>query len=158
MRAVPISVITVSRGALPGADALAREYESRIQRYTSFSADVVRPNPGNVRDPARQQEDEGKRVARLLTPGDLVVRLDERGELISSEGLAALLAGAGDEGRGRVVVRAAADKRLRSSRRCAARHRAAPVRNRSSASAAPLATARQLSSGRTDPCRCPSAS
>ncbi|XP_075265616.1 uncharacterized protein LOC142358028 [Convolutriloba macropyga] len=45
----------------------------------------------------------GERVLRLLTPDDYVVVLDERGKDLTSEGMATLLADAGDRGLNRIV-------------------------------------------------------
>lgn len=68
-------------------------------RYTEVQEQQIKPNPKNAKDPASAVQHEGERVLRALRPGDHVVLLDERGRDLTSEGLARLLAAAGDNGR-----------------------------------------------------------
>jgi 23S rRNA (pseudouridine1915-N3)-methyltransferase len=102
-RALPITLITVSRGGGPAMDRACEEWSAKIARYVAFDEKVVRPNPKNAKDPVAQMRAEGERVMKHVQPDDFVVALDERGKDLTSEGFAALLADAGDAGKRSVV-------------------------------------------------------
>jgi len=59
----------------------------------------VRSNPKKAATPDAQREGEGERVIKCLFPGEHLVLLCERGREISSEGVAKLIAAAGDAGK-----------------------------------------------------------
>eukprot|EP00793_Prasinoderma_coloniale_P006459 PRCOL_00001289-RA len=81
-------------------DGLEEEYATRLNRYAPFKEVRVKPNPkGAAGDVDAACEAEGARVARHLDElGYFVVLLDERGERATSEGLADMIADAGDRG------------------------------------------------------------
>jgi len=87
VRSLPLVVVQVTRNPIKGAKGMADEYAGKIARYTEFVQETVRPNPGNVRsgEVQKQRDDEAARVMKLLQPRDLVVTLDERGKLVTSE-------------------------------------------------------------------------
>ncbi len=58
----------------------------------------MKPNPLNAQETRVAVGHEGERVLRIIQPSDRVVLLDERGRELTSEGLAELLAWAGDQG------------------------------------------------------------
>ena len=97
VRPVPLKLITVTKGNGPAFDAAAAEYTDRLKRYTGYEEVVVKPNPKGVSDPLLQCAAEAERVLKHVGPRDRLVLLDERGVDISSEGLAALLATAGED-------------------------------------------------------------
>jgi len=76
---------------------------AKIQNYCKFEQVQIKPNPKNASDPNIQKATEGERVLKLLTPDDFVVVLDERGQDLTSEGMAELIADVGDRGLSRMV-------------------------------------------------------
>jgi 23S rRNA (pseudouridine1915-N3)-methyltransferase len=97
---VPTLLLTVSKGGGPHFDGACAIYTERIARYTSFSELQLKPNPKGAaaNDAAAQRAAEGERLLRHVADRDRLVLLDERGRDLSSEGLAELVAAAGDEG------------------------------------------------------------
>ena len=98
VRAVPLLLLTVSKGGGAHFDGACAEYAGRLQHYTAFKEVVSKPNPRNASDPEAQKLAEGERLLKLVGPRDRLVLLDERGKDVSSTGLAELLAAAGEEG------------------------------------------------------------
>eukprot|EP00232_Nephroselmis_pyriformis_P009325 CAMPEP_0182876060 /NCGR_PEP_ID=MMETSP0034_2-20130328/13927_1 /TAXON_ID=156128 /ORGANISM="Nephroselmis pyriformis, Strain CCMP717" /LENGTH=187 /DNA_ID=CAMNT_0025008829 /DNA_START=229 /DNA_END=792 /DNA_ORIENTATION=+ len=127
-RALPIRMVTVHKGGLPGADDIAAEYTTKISRYCDFLEARVPPNPKNAKIIEEQTFSEGERVMKQLTARDHVIILDERGKDLTSEEFAALIADVGDLGAARLVfciggpfghgdqVRERADGRVRLSK------------------------------------------
>ena len=103
VRPVPLKLITVTKGNVPAFDAAASEYTDRLKRFTSYEEVVVKPNPKGVSDPLLQCAAEAERVLKHVGPRDRLVLLDERGADVTSEGLAALLATAGEDNVGALV-------------------------------------------------------
>ena len=99
VRAVPIRLLSVSKGGGSDFDGVVGEYSQRIQRYTSFEELTLRPNPKGAAatDAAAQSAAEGERLVRSVGARDRLVLLDERGRDVSSEQLAQMLASAGDD-------------------------------------------------------------
>jgi len=98
IRPVPIKLITVSKGIPPGTSAMAGEWAEKLRRYTSLTEHMVKSNPKKASEPDVIMQSEAERVLKLITPQERVVVLDERGKDITSEGLANLIAKAGDDG------------------------------------------------------------
>ena len=46
VKAVPIRVLTVSKGDSAGAAAVAEEWRAKCARFTSVTLSISRPNPG----------------------------------------------------------------------------------------------------------------
>ena len=103
IRAVPLRVVTVSKGGGRAFDDACKEYADRCKRYSGFEEVQAKQNPKNVKDNALQKEHEGERVMKFVGDRDYVVLLDERGEEVSSEQLADIVAKIGDEGHERGV-------------------------------------------------------
>jgi len=59
----------------------------------------VRTNPKKAATPDAQREGEAERVLKCVAPGEHLVLLCERGREVSSEGVAKLIASAGDAGK-----------------------------------------------------------
>ncbi|MBK6343056.1 MAG: 23S rRNA (pseudouridine(1915)-N(3))-methyltransferase RlmH [Flavobacteriales bacterium] len=77
------------------ADGLA-EYLGRMARMAEVEAIIVPEERGA--DPERQRAEEGQRVLGALKPGERLVALDERGELLTSPAFAARLGAWRDSG------------------------------------------------------------
>ncbi len=90
-------VLAVGRLRDPALGTLIERYRKRIP----WSLELVEIEPASG-DPARRKREEGRALLARLAPGDLLVALDERGELWTSRELAARLVGWRDAGR-RVV-------------------------------------------------------
>lgn len=102
-RAVPMRVVCVSKGGGRAFDECVAEYAERCKRYAPFDEVQAKQNPKNVKDNDMQKEHEGERVMKCVSARDFVVLMDERGDEVSSEQLAALVAKIGDEGYERAV-------------------------------------------------------
>ena len=98
MRAVPLLLLTVSKGGGAHFDGAVAEYAERVTRYTAFREVTSKPNPRNASEPEAQKVAEGEKLLKLIGARDRLVLLDERGKDLSSTGLADLLADAGEEG------------------------------------------------------------
>jgi 23S rRNA (pseudouridine1915-N3)-methyltransferase len=81
-----------------------KEYTKRLERYTTFSLQIL-PAIRNAQSlsAAELKQREGARFLEVLQPTDTVVVLDERGTERSSRGLAAYLQTEMNAGRRRVV-------------------------------------------------------
>ncbi len=68
------------------------EYVERIAHFAPFQAIVI-PDVRNTRnmDTATQKEQEGEAILRQLQPGDDIILLDDKGEELTSEGMAVWL-------------------------------------------------------------------
>lgn len=121
------------------ADAVAQQWADKARRYAPLEEVVVKTNPKNTQDTLAATEEEGRRCAKHVADNtDLLVLLDERGRDVSSEGLAELVAGAGDNGYKRLVfaiggpfghgtaVRERADDSVKLSR-CVLNHQVARI-------------------------------
>ena len=102
-RAVPIKLVMVSKGGGKDMDKACKEWSNKIARYTTFDEIVVKTNPKNAKEPKAQMEGEAERVMKHVDSRDLVVLMDERGNDLTSEKLAALVADAGDAGHSGIV-------------------------------------------------------
>ncbi|KAI8470559.1 MAG: hypothetical protein J3K34DRAFT_253141 [Monoraphidium minutum] len=98
VRAMPLRIIAVSKANSPGANAFTEEWLDKLRRYTSAEIILLKPNPLKSKDPAVAKAAEAQKVLGHITPRDRVVLLDERGREVSSEGVAEMLAAAGDDG------------------------------------------------------------
>ncbi|DBA67452.1 TPA: hypothetical protein ACH3X2_001736 [Trebouxia sp. C0005] len=94
VRPVKIKLITVAKGNSKGAEAVAH----KIKRYTQLEHLQIKPNPKKAASPLVAVQSEGEKVLKLITPQDYMVLLDENGKAASSEGMAKLVAEAGDRG------------------------------------------------------------
>ena len=76
VRAVPIKVISVSKGGSAALESATTEYVTRLRRYTAVEEVVVRPNPRGAAsdDAAAQMAAEAERVVRAVGPRDRLVR------------------------------------------------------------------------------------
>jgi len=61
------------------------EYSKRIRRYAPLELIELSPSKKGGIDPQRAREEEGQSLLSRLKPAELVIALDERGELMSSE-------------------------------------------------------------------------
>lgn len=98
VRAVPLKVITVSKGSSAAAEAMADEWRAKVARYTQATHVRLKPNPKKAASPEVAMKYEGARVLDSLAPGELLIVMDERGKEMTSEGFADLIAHAGDNG------------------------------------------------------------
>ena len=76
VRAVPIKVISVSKGGSAALEAATAEFLTRLRRYTAVEEVQVKPNPRGAAsdDAAAQMTAEGERVVRAVGPRDRLVR------------------------------------------------------------------------------------
>lgn len=99
-----VSVGRMKEGPLREA---AQEYLRRLRPYARVRWDQLEAEPLPARlVPAEVEATlarEAARVLRVLAPGEYVVALDRRGEMVDSEGLAARLADLGGRGVGRTA-------------------------------------------------------
>lgn len=72
------------------------EYAGRIRRYIPFEIAEAREEKGG--DPREIREREGERLEKMIPKNARVILMDERGEEMTSPGLARLLARYRDEG------------------------------------------------------------
>lgn len=100
VRAVPIRLLSVSKGGGVHFDGACELYTSRISRYSPFEEVTVKPNPkGAAADAVEAHKSaEAERLLKQVGPRDRLVLLDERGRDVSSTQLAELVAAAGDDG------------------------------------------------------------
>ncbi|KAK3259240.1 hypothetical protein CYMTET_31755 [Cymbomonas tetramitiformis] len=98
VRAVKLQLLAVAKNGGADYEAVAAGYGDKIRRYCKFEETLIRPNPKNSKVPEEQKRAEGERFLKAVTPRDRVVILDERGREITSEGLADMIAKAGDDG------------------------------------------------------------
>ncbi|GLC47927.1 hypothetical protein PLESTB_000040600 [Pleodorina starrii] len=96
---MPMTVIIVSKESSKGGKMFADELFDKVSRYTSVRINAIKPNPRNSQIPEEQRVAEGQKVLKAIEGRDYVVVLDERGQELSSEGLADLVAAAGDVNR-----------------------------------------------------------
>ena len=95
-------VASVSKTSFPWAEEAAREYLERLARYGPVEEWVLKPAlfHGDV-DAVRSEE--GARLLGRLKSGDHLVALDERGDLLGTQGWADLLERAARTGCRRLV-------------------------------------------------------
>lgn len=95
-------VVAVDRLRAPWAREAVAEYLGRVKRYVRVRRVEVKAARG---DDAAAIAEEGERVeaAAAIGPGDRLVSLDPRGESLTSEAWASMIAGWANEGVGRVV-------------------------------------------------------
>ena len=68
VRAVPLLLLTVSKGGGAHFDGACAEYAGRLQHYTAFKEVVSKPNPRNASDPEAQKLAEGERLLLSCCP------------------------------------------------------------------------------------------
>lgn len=102
-RALPVAVINVSKNSSTAAQQFADEYAEKIRRYLPFTATTLRTNPKKASSTEVAKNAEGEKVLQALKPQDRVVLLCERGREVTSEGIARIIAEAGDSGCSRLV-------------------------------------------------------
>jgi len=92
MKKSRLTLLFVGRSSDPYVQEGCRFYEERIGRYAELKAVLVPeervPSKGKIDYILRQ---EGRRIRERLCPEAFTVTLDERGELLSSQGFARLL-------------------------------------------------------------------
>jgi len=94
---VQVKLVTVSKGnTSPGTRLVAKEWQEKIERYTKVTHILVKSNPTKAASTQVAVQAEGQKVAKQFTQQDYVVLLDERGKSMTSEGMAQLIAEAGD--------------------------------------------------------------
>lgn len=96
VKPVKIKLVTVSKGNDRGTELVSGDWADKVRRYTQVEHTQVKPNPKKVSSPQIAMQNEGEKVLKLIAPQDYVVLLDERGKTMSSEGMAKLVAEAGD--------------------------------------------------------------
>jgi 23S rRNA (pseudouridine1915-N3)-methyltransferase len=76
VRAVPIKLVSVSKGGSAALEEAASEYLTRLRRYTAVEEVTVKPNPRGAAadDAAAQMAAEGERVVRAVGPRDRLAR------------------------------------------------------------------------------------
>ena len=76
VRAVPIKVISVSKGGSAALEAATAEFLTRLRRYTTVEEVQVKPNPRGAAsdDAAAQMAAEAERVVRAVGTRDRLVR------------------------------------------------------------------------------------
>jgi len=77
---------------------MAEEWLEKARRYTTVTEVQVKPNPKKAAAVEVQVQAEAEKVLKVLDGGDHVVLLDERGRDLTSEGMAQIIAQAGDNG------------------------------------------------------------
>ncbi len=110
----------VGRAGEPEWENLARGYLERIRRFVRIDVVRIRPEAGRGQDPERARAREGERLLALLRPSDRLVALDEGGQQLTTERLAASLAVW--LGSGRVVMAIGSDLGLCPAVRVRAQH------------------------------------
>lgn len=70
VRAVPIKLVTVSKGGGRAMDGACKEWADKIARYTTFDEVVVKTNPKNAKEPKAQMEGEAERVLKHVDARD----------------------------------------------------------------------------------------
>ncbi|MDR3358199.1 MAG: 23S rRNA (pseudouridine(1915)-N(3))-methyltransferase RlmH [Desulfovibrio sp.] len=88
MTGKPLRLISVGKLKKAFWKDAAAHYESRLGRWRNLESIQVREADGPARSRNRL---EGQRILEKLSPRDILLVLDERGEGISSAGLAAIL-------------------------------------------------------------------
>jgi 23S rRNA (pseudouridine1915-N3)-methyltransferase len=79
---VRILAVGADRGGL--FEDAVEEYLGRIRRYVPLELLEVSPSRKGGSDPQRARGEEGESLLARVKPGDRVVALDERGELLTS--------------------------------------------------------------------------
>lgn len=97
-----IVLVRVGRGRTAWADAAWRDYTRRLPRQVPVSETLLRPEPFHG-DPATVRAAESGRIVGTLGEGDRLVLLDERGELMDSQGFADLISHAARLGCRRLI-------------------------------------------------------
>ncbi|MEP0775643.1 MAG: 23S rRNA (pseudouridine(1915)-N(3))-methyltransferase RlmH [Acidobacteriota bacterium] len=110
----------VGRAGEPEWETLSHGYAERIRRFVRLDVVRVRPEAGREQDPERARVREGERLLALLRPADRLVALDEGGEQLTTEQLAASVAAW--LGSGRVVMAIGSDLGLSPAVRAHAQH------------------------------------
>lgn len=80
-----IKLIAVGKTDLKELQSLIRIYESRLKHYISFEFIII-PDLKNTKSlsETQQKEREGQLILKNLTPTDILILLDERGETFNS--------------------------------------------------------------------------
>lgn len=97
VRPIPMKIISITKGSSKGGKMFSAEWADKLRRYTDLTEIVIKPNPMNAKDASVAMSHEGARVLKSLTPGEILVVLDERGKEFNSEDVAKLIARASDE-------------------------------------------------------------
>jgi 23S rRNA (pseudouridine1915-N3)-methyltransferase len=97
MTGKPLRLISVGKLKKPFWKDAAAHYESRLERWRHLESIQVREADG---PPRTRNRLESQRILERLSPRDIPLVLDERGERVSSAGLAAILQRADQEGPG----------------------------------------------------------
>ena len=87
----PLHLVVVGRPRVSFWREAAAHYMERLSRWRSVTESVVRDGDPAL-PAARRVAEEGKNILRALTPGDIVVCLDEHGTSLTSRDFARLLA------------------------------------------------------------------
>ena len=90
-----------SKGRCSWADEAAADYCKRLKRYAPF--EELKNKPQSATDRSAAQLKEAKALLGRLAPRDRLIVVDERGDAISSTGLAELIESAALDGVGRLV-------------------------------------------------------
>jgi 23S rRNA (pseudouridine1915-N3)-methyltransferase len=89
---VKLRLICIGRATESWLRQGIEEYAGRIQRYLPLTIVEIREEGGGKKsDPRYIREKEGELLLEKIPPAAAVLVLDEKGEMLSSEGLAALL-------------------------------------------------------------------
>jgi 23S rRNA (pseudouridine1915-N3)-methyltransferase len=95
-------LLRVGKGRTKWADAAVEDYARRFRKQLAVEEVLVKPatHRGDV---AGTRDEEAARILARLKPGDLLIALDERGEVVTTEAFTGWLDAAAREGVGRVV-------------------------------------------------------
>lgn len=100
-----ICVLSVGKIASPWILTGIDTFESRIGKYTKYSAIVI-PDIKNAKSMSKDniKEEEGKSILQQLSPSDFVVLMDEKGKEFTSREFARWIQKQMNSGRKRLVV------------------------------------------------------
>ena len=96
-----IKVLWIGKSRDPWVKEAIGDYGGRIRRYVPLELIDIRDEKGAEAEEMRRRECE--RLEKHLSPGAMVVLLDERGELLDSPGLATFVGKQRDGGIGEVI-------------------------------------------------------
>lgn len=105
VRALPIRIITIGKKRSKGVELIVDDYIDKLRHYCSVDDIRLKSNPknANARDVMAQVEHEDAAVVSTIKTNEWVVMLDENGLDLDSQGMASLIAGAGDTGASSMV-------------------------------------------------------
>ena len=97
-----VALIRVGRGKTAWADAATEDYSRRLSKKVGFEEILLRPAKFHGDEDAVRRE-EGSRILALVRPGDRLIALDERGDLLRTDQMATLVQQAASASTRRIV-------------------------------------------------------